>query len=291
MSTAASRAILTAPLSVEEGKPIVAGLGDVVSWSDNSVHLHADTLAVEEPLEIRFAGFSVSVTMRTPGHDFDLATGFLYTEGIIDSITDIASITYCPTEDVDSQFNIINVNPRDPTIVDPQRWQRHFFMSSSCGICGKASITAVRQEAPPIASQASISVRVLYQLDIRLREAQTVFSQTGGLHAAGLFDLDGHLLTVREDVGRHNAVDKVIGWALQSRPFPLDNCVLMVSGRASFEIVQKALMAGVPIVTAISAPSNLAVELARAANMTLIGFLRPGRFNVYAGSQRVIGDA
>jgi FdhD protein len=240
---------------------------------------------VEEPLEIRLAGYSVAVTMRTPGDDFDLVVGFLFTEGAIRSASDIASIHRCPGDDPESSDNIVNVNPADPSLVDPSRWQRNFFTTSSCGICGKASIETVRQEARPIDSDLQVSHDTLYQLDRQLRSAQAVFDQTGGLHAAGLFDAGGELLALREDVGRHNAVDKVIGHALRSGMIPLNRHLLMVSGRASFEIVQKALMAGIPLVVSVSAPSSLALDLARSCGITLAGFLRQGRFNVYAGER------
>ena len=267
---------------------------DVIGWRGVDHAERIDVLAVEEPLEIRLAGFRVAVTMRTPGHDYDLASGFLFTEGILRSAADIGSIGFCPTDDADSASNIVNINPTDPAIVDPSRWQRNFFTTSSCGICGKASIDSVRQDAPPIRSALRLSAETLYGLDGQLRAEQAVFDRTGGLHAAGLFDAHGQLRAVREDVGRHNAVDKAIGHALRGaetqglHPPPLHDIVLLVSGRASFEIVQKAWMAGIPVVAAVSAPSSLAVDLARSAGMTLVGFLRSGRFNVYAGAQRII---
>ena len=272
-------------------------LEGVVGWTGDAAQVKVDSLAVEEPLEIRLAGCSVAVTMRTPGDDFDLAAGFLLTEGIIRSAADIASIAHCPADDEESQFNIVNVNPGNPSLVDPDRWRRNFFATSSCGICGKASIDAVQQEACPIPDDGAVpetarmSHHALYRLDHELRSRQAVFDQTGGLHAAGLFDLDGRLATLREDVGRHNAVDKVVGHALRRDMLPLRTYALMVSGRASFEIVQKALMAGIPIVIAVSAPSTLAVELARSSNMTLVGFLRPERFNVYAGPERIVASS
>lgn len=260
---------------------------EIVAWNGDVATSKQDLLTVEEPLEIRFAGFSVAVTMRTPGNDFDLALGFLFTEGVIHAREDVASTAYCVADGV-SQGNIVNVNPTHPGLVDPRRWQRNFFSTSSCGICGKASIDTIHQQASPIQSQAQIAHTVLYQLDKQLRAAQEVFSQTGGLHAAGLFDLDGGLVTLREDVGRHNAVDKVIGDALQRGGLPLQQSVLVVSSRASFEVTQKAWMAGIPIVAAMSAPSSLAVDLARSANMTLIGFLRSSRCNIYSGASRVV---
>lgn len=269
----------------------------IVAWENGRWTERQDTLAGEEPLEIRLAGCSVAVTMRTPGNDFDLAAGFLLTEGIIHRREDIASMANCPADEHGLRIepNIVNVNTSDPALVDPDRWRRNFFATSSCGICGKASIETVRQEAPAIRSDARISDDTILRLDAQLREAQAVFSQTGGLHAAALFDLQGHMVLLREDVGRHNAVDKVIGAMLHQDRLPLDGCVLLVSGRASFEIMQKALMAGIPIVAAVSAPSSLAVELARESNMALVGFLRcykegQGRFNVYAGAERIVRE-
>jgi FdhD protein len=264
----------------------------VDAWEGDQHVSRTDTLATEEPLEIRLAGHSVAVTMRTPGDDLDLAAGFLFTEGIIRSWGDVASIKHCPSDDAAGAGNIVNVNPVDPSIVEPERWRRNFFATSSCGICGKASIAAIRQEAAAIESTRKVDSRILYTLGEKLRQAQNVFSQTGGLHAAGLFDALGNLVAIREDVGRHNAVDKVIGHAVRNRQVPLHDHILMVSSRGSFEIVQKALMAGIPVVAAVSAPSSLAVDLARSAGMTLIGFLRSdrdgaGRFNAYAGAERI----
>lgn len=270
------------------------------SYSEDLGEGREDLLAVEEPLEIRLAGWSVAVTMRTPGDDLDLAAGFLFTEGIIRGAGDIDSIIRCPTDDGESASNIVNVNPVDPAIVDPSRWQRNFFASSSCGICGKASIETVRQLASPIQSDARVPAETILRLARKLRNVQTLFRQTGGLHAAALFDLDGRLLIAREDVGRHNAVDKVIGAVLREAGVPgtrgvtpIHDRILVVSSRASFEIVQKALMAGIPIVAAVSAASSLAVDLARSTGMTLVGFLRQdpesgGRFNLYAGEERVV---
>ena len=265
----------------------------IEAWTGDEVRDRLDTLAVEEPLEIRLAGCRVAVTMRTPGDDLDLAAGFLFTEGIIHGPDDIAHMAHCPTDDEVSRLNIVNVNPADPAPVDPDRWSRNFYVTSSCGVCGKASIDAIRQEAPSITSRMRVSHDTLYRLAGTLQGAQAVFGQTGGLHAAGLFSAAGELLALREDVGRHNAVDKVIGHALRAGMLPLDDHLLMVSGRASFEIMQKALMAGVPLVAAVSAPSSLAVQLARETGMTLVGFLRAkdgqGRFNVYAGVERIYG--
>ena len=271
------------------GGPAATYGTEIASWNGGRRQTRWDTLAVEEPLEIRLAGCSVAVTMRTPGDDFDLALGFLLTEGIIRSQADVVSIAHCPADDESSSFNVVNVNPSDPALVDPNRWRRNFYATSSCGVCGKASIESVRQDTSPIDSDARMPAETLYRLDEELRGAQAVFGQTGGLHAAALFDLQGHLVALREDVGRHNAVDKVVGYALQQGMIGdgLREHALMVSGRTSFEVVQKALMAGIPILIAVSAPSSLAVELARSSNMTLVGFLRQGRFNVYAGGERI----
>jgi FdhD protein len=271
------------------GCPAISA-AEVLSWREGEeTRLRIDHLAVEEPLEIRLAGCSVAVTMRTPGDDFDLATGFLFTEGIIRHPDDVTAIAHCPTDDVESALNVVNVNPRDPSLVDPERWRRNFFATSSCGICGKASIAAIRQDAAPIEVDVRISSTMLLRMAETLRAEQDVFSRTGGLHAAALFTLSGELVTLREDIGRHNAVDKMIGDRVRRGAVPLSDHALVVSSRASFEVMQKALMAGIPIVAAVSAPSSLAVELAREANMTLVGFLRPGRFNVYAGEERVVG--
>ncbi len=259
----------------------------VDTWRGDQAERHIDVLAVEEPLEIRLAGWSVAVTMRTPGDDLDLAAGFLYTEGILRGREDIATINHCADERGETA-NVVNINPTDPTIVDPARWQRHFYATSSCGICGKASIEAVRRELPPIASNLRLTPALLYRMECELRAAQAVFWQTGGVHAAALFDADGQRRVAREDVGRHNAVDKVIGAMVRAGGVPLAGSILVVSSRASFEIVQKALAAGIPVVATVSAASSLAVDLARAGGLTLIGFLRPDRrFNVYAGAERV----
>jgi FdhD protein len=267
----------------------VARLEGIAGWTGDVAQDRDDVLAVEEPLEIRFAGCNVAVTMRTPGHDFELAAGFLFTEGIIRGPGDIASMRHCPADDEISGENIVNVNPADQRLVDPSRWQRNFFATSSCGVCGKASIDAVCRESRPIEDGCSLPAEMLYGMQRKLREAQPAFARTGGLHAAGLFDLNGRLLVLREDVGRHNAVDKVIGHALLSGMLPLRGSALMVSGRSSFEVTQKALAAGIPILAAVSAPSSLAVDLARSSGMTLVGFLREGRFNVYAGAGRITG--
>lgn len=245
----------------------------------------SDTLVREEPLEIRVRGKSVAVTMRTPGHDRELAAGFLLSEGIIRQRNEIVEIAPCLESD--SPENTLNVFLAPSTDIDFARLTRHVFASSSCGVCGKASIESVHQHFPPIESSPSIAVDTLVALPDRMRAAQQTFSQTGGLHAAAIFDLQGNILVLREDAGRHNAVDKVLGWGFLENKLPFDSHILLVSGRASFEIVQKALAARIPIVAAVSAPSSLAVEFARESNQTLVGFLRGQTFNIYSHPDRV----
>lgn len=262
----------------------------VTEWADGDVRMHEDYLAAEEPLEIRVDGRSLSVTMRTPGDDEELAAGFLLTEGIIQRRAQILAIQHAGKA-AGPECNIVNANLSDSNF-ELGQMQRNFFAASSCGICGKATIASVRNRglrAP--AAGAAIDPRVLCKLPERLRENQQVFGRTGGLHAAALFDLDGKLLAVREDIGRHNAVDKVVGWALLNDRIPLSNHALMVSGRGGFEIVQKALAAGIPIVASVSAPSSLAVELAKEFNLTFIGFLRERRFVIYSGEERCFSVA
>jgi FdhD protein len=260
----------------------------VVRWRDFKPSLHEDSLVVEEPLEIRIGGQSLVVVMRTPGHDFDLAAGFLYTEGLVKSSDDIGAIAYCEDGEQANLQNIINVHLANEAALEQQQgWQRNFHANASCGLCGKMTIDSVRQAAPPVDSNLQINQRVLYGLNDQLRSAQSVFEATGGLHAAGLFNAQGDLLITREDVGRHNAVDKVIGHALLTEQIPLDQHILMVSGRASFEIVQKALFARVPVVVAVSAASSLAVELAQEGELTLIGFMRGKGMTVYSRPDRI----
>jgi FdhD protein len=249
----------------------------------------SDELSTEEPLEIRLDGEPLSVTMRTPGADFDLAAGFLVTEGIIGSVDEIASMRMCPhTADPAGSLNVVEVTlrtrRREPAAA------RNFFMTSSCGVCGKASIDAVRSRSQFDVRDDGLTVSpgVLAALPDRLRAAQRVFSRTGGVHAAGLFDAAGELVCVREDVGRHNAFDKVIGWAATQRRLPLRSHLILASGRASFELTQKASMAGIPLLAAVSAPSSLAVQLAEECGLTLVGFLRGERMNVYTGHHRVV---
>jgi FdhD protein len=258
----------------------------VSEWTDAGLRAHGDWLAAEEPLEIRVNGRSLAVTMRTPGNDEELAVGFLLTEGIIECREQIAAIGP-PDPAKGPACNMVNVELRD-CVFDAERLQRSFFAASSCGICGKATIDAIRSRGLcALTSEVTLDPEVLCGLPNILRANQQVFGRTGGLHAAGLFTVSGDLLALREDIGRHNAVDKIAGWALRNDGIPLSNHVLMVSGRGGFEIVQKALAAGIPVVASVSAPSSLAVALARELNQTLIGFIRERRFVVYAGEQRL----
>ncbi|HEX8868687.1 MAG TPA: formate dehydrogenase accessory sulfurtransferase FdhD [Lentzea sp.] len=263
----------------------------VVRLVDDAATARPDTLAVEEPLEIRVRGKSLAVTMRTPGDDFDLAAGFLVSEGVVRAPSDIASIRYCAgaTADGSNTYNVLDVGLADGVAPPDPSIERNFYTTSSCGLCGKASLDAVRTTATwqVAADPIRLDPRRITEFPAKLRLAQRVFDKTGGLHAAGLFDADGTLLCLREDVGRHNAVDKVVGWATRTGRLPLTNTVLMVSGRASFELVQKAVMAGIPVLTAVSAPSSLAADLAEEMGLTLVGFLRGSSMNVYTGGHRL----
>ena len=251
-----------------------------------------DVLAVEEPLEIRVAGKPFSITMRTPGHDFELSTGFLVSEGVLTSREDLQAIRYCAGVDDDglNTYNVLEVSLA-PGVEPPSTdLARHVYTTSSCGVCGKASIDAVRtlSSHPVAADSLRVDASLLTMLPHRLRSDQDVFERTGGVHAAALFDgRTGRMLVLREDVGRHNAVDKVVGWAVEQNLVPLTGMVLMVSGRASFELVQKASMAGIPVLAAVSAPSSLAVELAEETGLTVIGFLRGSSMVVYTRPDRV----
>ena len=252
-----------------------------------------DHLAVEEPCEIRLGGEAIAVTMRTPGHDLELAAGFLYTEGIVGAL-DIATISHCGNPeagrgDALHPENVVEVR-LVPGRAARRDVRRHFFASSSCGICGKASIEAIHVDTGAAADGPSVTAAALSAMMEGLSPRQELFAATGGLHAAAIFGADGELLVVREDVGRHNAVDKVIGYALLEERLPLDAAVLIVSGRTSFEILQKALVARISIVAGVSAASSLAVEFAAQSNMTLVGFLRASKMNVYTGAERIIGN-
>jgi len=240
-------------------------------------------------LAIELDGHRITTTMRTPGHDFELAAGFLFTEGIVSAGTDVRSVRYCDVPREEQQYNVVTVDLRRPC--DPELLQRNFYTTSSCGVCGKASLDSISVRCAPVAEGPEVAEAVVVALPDRLREAQRVFDRTGGLHAAGLFDTAGTLLELREDVGRHNAVDKLVGSQLLAGRLPLSDRVMMVSGRTSFEIVQKAATAGIPVVCAVSAPSSLAIDAARSFGITLIGFLRGTRFNVYTRPDRVEGIA
>ena len=270
----------------------------VTRWHQSEPRCVVDELVVEEPLEIRVGQQSLIVVMRTPGHDFELAAGFLYTESLIKSVDDIEIIAYCEDDNGTTKTgeqndfsanmqNIVNVRLAQELDLEEQGWQRNFHANASCGLCGKMTIESVRLQVEPINSVFRLNQNVFYELNDRLRASQAVFEKTGGLHAAGLFDENGELLIVREDIGRHNAVDKVIGQALLSEMLPLEKHILMVSGRASFEIVQKALFARIPIVVAVSAASTLAVDLAEEGNLTLVGFMRGERMAVYSHPHRI----
>ena len=263
----------------------------VIEWNAGAERRQFDDVVAEEPLEIRLDGTPVSVTMRTPGDDFELAVGFLFTEGIIETAGDLTHVGSALDAAQRRECNVVDLRLGARRTFDVTRLQRHFFASSSCGLCGKASIEAVRvRGVRPPAGDFRLDPCLLMALPAALRPAQVLFDRTGGLHAAALFDSDGTLVTVREDVGRHNAVDKVVGRAVLSGAVPLSEHILFVSGRGGFEIVQKALVAGVPVVASVSAPSSLAVGLAREYGLTLVGFLRGERFVVYAGEHRIAPD-
>ncbi len=265
----------------------------VVRWQGDRRTERPENLVVEEPLEIRVAGDALAVTMRTPGDDFDLVHGFLLTEGVITSFEDVATLRYCAGTDADdlNTYNVIDVTLAAGVPPPAEQVRRNFYTTSSCGVCGKASIDAVKTVSryEPHADDARVTTAALAAMPDTLRAAQRVFDRTGGLHAAGLFRTDGTLVWLREDVGRHNAVDKVIGQAVRAGSLPLAAHVLLVSGRASFELAQKAFMGGIPVLAAVSAPSSLAVELAAEAGMTLVGFLRGNTMNVYTCPERVTG--
>jgi FdhD protein len=256
----------------------------VTRWQNGSSTERRDELAIEEPLEIRVRGRAISITMRTPGNDDELAAGFLFTEGVVHRRADILRIEPCAKNEFGNTIDVLLV---PDVVVDFARLTRHVFASSSCGICGKATIDSILHDISPIESNIAIDASLIAQLPATMHTQQQTFHRTGGLHAAALFDLDGKLIVLREDVGRHNAVDKVIGYALMRDLVPLDRYVLLVSGRASFEIMQKSLAARIPIIAAVSAPSSLAVEFANRSGQTLVGFVRDGRMNIYTNPQRV----
>ncbi|MFE1793988.1 formate dehydrogenase accessory sulfurtransferase FdhD [Streptomyces sp. NPDC059525] len=265
----------------------------VIRVRGGAAGVRPDTLVTEEPLEIRLNGKPLAITMRTPGDDFALAVGFLVSEGVIARASDVQAVTYCEgaTEDGSNTYNVVNVQLAAGVPVPDITLERNVYTTSSCGLCGKASLDAVRTATrfPGLAADpVRVPAGLLSELPDRLRAAQKVFDRTGGLHAAGLFSAEGELLDLREDVGRHNAVDKIVGRALQAGRLPLAGSVLLVSGRASFELAQKAVMAGIPVLAAVSAPSSLAVDLAADSGLTLVGFLRGPDMNIYAGEERIL---
>ena len=274
-------------------RPKSQAKAQVTVFADGVATRRSDRIVTEEPLEIRIsaAGNSktVAVTMRTPGADFELAAGFLFGEGVVTATPDIVGISYCKDTDLPEEqlYNIVIVELRDVASVDLGPLERHFHISSACGVCGKSSLEAIEMRGVgPVEPGPSLSSAVITSLPDLLRDAQRLFESTGGLHAAALFTAEGELVALREDVGRHNAVDKLVGWALLQDRLPLDDHILMVSGRSSFEIAQKAVTARIPVLCSVSAPSSLAIDVAREFGMTLVGFVRGDRFNVYTGADR-----
>ncbi len=266
----------------------------VLRLEQNALTWQPDLLAAEEPLELRLEANgsqrTLAVTMRTPGQDFELAAGFCFGEGIVASREDLRGIRYCLDEDIgeEQRYNVVTVGLRAEALPDVALLERHFFTSSACGVCGKSSLDALeRRGLTALPDGLNVSPEVLFSLPERLLRAQRVFEATGGLHAAALFTPAGELVAVREDVGRHNALDKLVGWALLENLLPLHESLLLVSGRASFELAQKAVAAGIPLLAAVSAPSSLALETARRFNLTLVGFLRGETANVYSGEKRL----
>jgi FdhD protein len=255
------------------------------------VYPRSDQIVTEEPLEIRLVAGelrqTLAVTMRTPGNDFELAAGFLFAEGLVGRREEIRRIAYCTDQDEPQQYNIVNVELWANTLPNLAPLERHFYTTSACGVCGRAGLDNLRSRCARLEPSLQLSAETIATLPQKLQEHQGLFAQTGGLHAAALFDQSGNLIQVREDVGRHNALDKLVGWALLENHLPLSEGLVLVSGRASYELAQKTLAAGIPILAAISAPSSLAVELAREFNLTLIGFLR-GPFNIYSAPERII---
>jgi FdhD protein len=268
--------------------PRIVSVTGISEWREGELHSQIDYLVGEEPLEIRIGEDAFNVTMRTPGHELELAAGFLFTEGLISCRSQIASLRF-EASATQNGANRVRVDLAPGVTFNSEAVQRNFYSTSSCGVCGKASIDAVRVRRVAAPNTAcAIDPEVLCRLPHKLYESQAAFIRTGATHAAGLFSTAGELLVLREDVGRHNAVDKAIGWALANDLIPLRDAVLLVSGRGGFEIVQKALVAGLPILASVSAPSDLGVSLAREFGMTLVGFLRGRRFVIYSGAERLV---
>lgn len=283
--------------SGKRDRPGLSGHVDVTAYRDGAAREISDDLATEEPLEIRLLHGATmhraGVTMRTPGADFELAAGFLLSEGTIARREEIAGMSYCvdPALDAEQHYNIVNVTLARAIPDEVFALERHFTAGSACGICGTATIEALQVRAQPIEPGEPFAFSTIARMSAQMQDKQRVFRATGGLHAAALFDRAGTMLALREDVGRHNALDKAVGWALMNGRVPLRDCVALVSGRASYELVQKCIVAGACALAAVSAPSTLAVRLAREFNLTLIGFLREGRANVYSGAERVDFEA
>jgi FdhD protein len=283
---------LTHP-AVRPGRSVEA---DVVALEGKLQTRKRDEVVTEEPLELALseggATRTLAVTMRTPGNDFELAAGFLYDEAIVRSRDDIVGMSYCLDAALNpqQQYNVVTIECRaGATAIDRARFERHFTIGSACGVCGRAQLDSLHDlGVRPLDDAVRVLASLLYELPARMQQAQRVFASTGGLHAAALFDEHGDALVVREDVGRHNAVDKIVGWGLLAGRLPFARCVLLVSGRASYEVLQKSIMAGIPIVASVSAPSSLAVDLAREFNVTLVGFLRGNRANVYNAPERIL---
>jgi FdhD protein len=278
----------------DEVRPGRTVASDVVALDAGARRSKSDDIVTEEPLQIRLlargSAHPLAVTMRTPGNDFELAAGFLYGEGIVRAREEIATVTYCLDDSIgaDQRYNVVNVELIGSHLPDLARFERHFTTNSACGVCGRAQLESMRDlGVEPLDDTTAIPAAVLYSLPDRMRQAQRVFSSTGGLHAAALFTSGGNAIVVREDIGRHNAVDKIVGWGLLEGRLPFTGCVLMVSGRAGYEILQKSAVARIPIVASVSAPSSLAVDLARAFNVTLAGFVRGERANLYSVPSRI----
>jgi len=266
----------------------------VVALHGTSRSAKDDAVVTEEPLELRLGGggdtATLAVTMRTPGNDFELAAGFAFCEGLVRSREEIAQLTYCldPALDPEQRYNVVSIELASSVLPDVTRLERHFTATSACGVCGRAQLDSLRERGiVPVEDAVKISPELLYSLPDRMRRAQRVFESTGGLHAAALFDENGTPVVAREDVGRHNAVDKIVGWGLLNGALPFSRCMLAVSGRAGYEILQKSAVARIPIVCSVSAPSSLAVELAREFGITLAGFVRDGRANIYSAAERI----
>jgi FdhD protein len=275
------------------GRPGASVKARVRAFDNGEVMRRSDTVATEEPLEIRLIQgaqtHTAAVTMRTPGNDFELAAGWLFAEGMVTDRSEVTKLAYCVDRGLgeEQQYNIVNVHLRADRPLELRSLERHFFTTSACGVCGKAGIEQLQTSAKPVADGPQVDIDVIRSLPESLRAAQGVFERTGGLHAAGLFSTAGELVALREDVGRHNALDKLIGWALLDGRLPLVDHIVLVSGRASFELVQKCVVAGAPVMCAVSAPSSLAIEVAAEFNLTLVGFLRDHRFNLYSGPERL----